>query len=262
MRQETMKILFFIKKGSLLKNGQAPIVVRVTFNGVSDEVRIQRSVEPRLWNQTKGCCKGKDRVCAEINDYIESIRARLHGLYKNLLLEEALITPSGLISTLFNKEEKRRTLLSTMKSGIEDMESRVGIDYENVTINRYRNCFRCVEACVKTFYKKDDIVYSELTSDFIKYLDKYFRVEKRLCQNTIVRYMKCFKKFVNEAIASGLMKANPFVGIKYRQEETAPTFLTMDEIKSIAEADFPLARLDVVRDMFLFSCWSSPLACR
>lgn len=75
MRQETMKILFFIKKGSLLKNGQAPIVVRVTFNGVSDEARIQRSVEPRLWNQTKGCCKGKDRVCAEINDYIESIRA-------------------------------------------------------------------------------------------------------------------------------------------------------------------------------------------
>lgn len=256
MRQETMKILFFIKKGSLLKNGQAPIVVRVTFNGVCDEARIQRSVEPRLWNQTKGCCKGKDRVCAEINDYIESIRARLHGLYKNLLLEEALITPSGLISTLFNKEEKRRTLLSTMKSGIEDMESRVGIDYENVTINRYWNCFRCVEACVKTFYKKDDIVYSELTSDFIKYLDKYFRVEKRLCQNTIVRYMKCFKKFVNEAIASGLMKANPFVGIKYRQEETAPTFLTMDEIKSIAEADFPLARLDVVRDMFLFSCFT------
>ena len=47
MRQETMKILFFIKKGSLLKNGQAPIVVRVTFNGVSDEARIQRSVEPR-----------------------------------------------------------------------------------------------------------------------------------------------------------------------------------------------------------------------
>ncbi len=45
---ETMKILFFIKKGSLLKNGQAPIVVRVTFNGVSDEARIQRSVEPRL----------------------------------------------------------------------------------------------------------------------------------------------------------------------------------------------------------------------
>ena len=44
--------------------------------------------------------------------------------------------------------------------------------------------------------------------------------------------------------------------LKYRQEETAPTFLTMDEIKSIAEADFPLARLDVVRDMFLFSCFT------
>ena len=53
MKHETMKILFVIKKSSLLKNGEAPIVVRVTINGVSDEVRIQRSVLPRLWNQVE-----------------------------------------------------------------------------------------------------------------------------------------------------------------------------------------------------------------
>ena len=60
MKHETMKILFVIKKSSLLKNGEAPIVVRVTINGVSDEVRIQRSVLPRMWNQARGCCKGRD----------------------------------------------------------------------------------------------------------------------------------------------------------------------------------------------------------
>ena len=48
MKHETMKILFVIKKSSLLKSGEAPIVVRVTINGVSDEVRIQRSVLPRM----------------------------------------------------------------------------------------------------------------------------------------------------------------------------------------------------------------------
>ena len=44
MKHETMKILFVIKKSSLLKNGEAPIVVRVTINGVSDEVRGKSSV--------------------------------------------------------------------------------------------------------------------------------------------------------------------------------------------------------------------------
>ena len=34
MKHETMKILFVIKKSCLLKNGEAPIVVRATINGV------------------------------------------------------------------------------------------------------------------------------------------------------------------------------------------------------------------------------------
>ena len=96
MKHETMKILFVIKKSSLLKNGEAPIVVRVTINGVSDEVRIQRSVLPRLWNQARGCCKGRDRVSIELNDYIESLKTKIHNLHKELLLEDALITPSHL----------------------------------------------------------------------------------------------------------------------------------------------------------------------
>lgn len=112
MKHETMKILFVIKKSSLLKNGEAPIVVRVTINGVSDEVRIQRSVLPRLWNQARGCCKGRDRVSIELNDYIESLKTKIHNLHKELLLEDALITPSHLLKRLFNKgvSKNERTL--------------------------------------------------------------------------------------------------------------------------------------------------------
>lgn len=114
MKHETMKILFVIKKSSLLKNGEAPIVVRVTINGVSDEVRIQRSVLPRLWNQARGCCKGRDRVSIELNDYIESLKTKIHNLHKELLLEDALITPSHLLKRLFNKGDKR-TFLNTIE---------------------------------------------------------------------------------------------------------------------------------------------------
>ena len=43
MKQESMKVLFFIRKSRLKKNGEAPIFLRVTINGQLDEVRIQRS---------------------------------------------------------------------------------------------------------------------------------------------------------------------------------------------------------------------------
>ena len=54
MKHEIMKILIVIKNGSLLKNGEAPIV-RVTINGVPDELRIQRNVLPRLFYHNSKC---------------------------------------------------------------------------------------------------------------------------------------------------------------------------------------------------------------
>ena len=50
MKQESMKVLFFIRKSRLKKNGEAPIFLRVTINGQLDEVRIQRSVPLKLWD--------------------------------------------------------------------------------------------------------------------------------------------------------------------------------------------------------------------
>ena len=50
MKQGTMKILFFVLKTKLLKNGEAPILMRITINGQYEETRIQRSVPLKLWN--------------------------------------------------------------------------------------------------------------------------------------------------------------------------------------------------------------------
>lgn len=44
MKQGTMNILFFVLKTKLLKNGEAPILMRITINGQYEEIRIQRSV--------------------------------------------------------------------------------------------------------------------------------------------------------------------------------------------------------------------------
>lgn len=53
MKQETLSILFFILKGRLLKNGEAPIMMRVTINGQEDQARILRSIPAESWNRAR-----------------------------------------------------------------------------------------------------------------------------------------------------------------------------------------------------------------
>ena len=67
MKQGTMNILFFVLKTKLLKNGEAPVLMRITINGSYDDARIQRSVPLNLWNAAKGCSKGRDRASIALN---------------------------------------------------------------------------------------------------------------------------------------------------------------------------------------------------
>jgi integrase len=255
MKQETMSILFYIIKSRLLKNGEAPILLRVTIDGAEDEIRIQRSIPVHLWNQAKGCSKGKDRTAIELNEYIRALNLKLLTIHKELALEEAVITPSLLLKRLFGNEE-RRTVLATFLAHNDECRALIGIDYEKVTINRYDNCARNLAAVIQREFDKEDISFHELTGEFIRKFEIYLKTERKLCQNTLVRYMKCFKKITNMAIANEWLRKDPFAGVKYRQEETNPIFLTMDELEIIMKKRFRIERLEFVRDVFVFCAFT------
>ncbi len=259
MKQETLSILFLILKNKhkLLKNGEAPVILRVTIEGRgSDEARIQRSIDPKLWDQAKGRSKGKDRASLELNDYIKSLDVKLSSIHKELLLEQAFITPTLLLQKLFCTEEQR-TVLSTFRDHNDECRKLIGIDYEKITINRYDNCMRKLTSAIQREYGKEDITFYELTGEFIRKFEVYLKTEEKLCQNTLVRYMKCFKKITNMALANNWMKIDPFLGRKFRQEETNPIFLTMEELDKVIKKRLEIVRLEIVRDIFVFCCFSS-----
>ena len=49
-RRNNLSVLFYIKRQKLLKNGEAPICMRITVNGSYVEIMIRRSIPVSLWN--------------------------------------------------------------------------------------------------------------------------------------------------------------------------------------------------------------------
>ena len=84
MARKTFNVLFFIKKARLLKNGEAPVCMRITVNGCMVDVLVKRSCPVNLWNQAKENSKGKDRMSVELNHYLEITRSRIHQIYREL----------------------------------------------------------------------------------------------------------------------------------------------------------------------------------
>ena len=84
MQRNYFTILFFIKKSKLLKNGEAPICMRITVNGQRAEIQIKRSVDISKWNSQKECAIGKERKSMELNHYLDTVRMKVLQIHREL----------------------------------------------------------------------------------------------------------------------------------------------------------------------------------
>lgn len=253
MKQEMMNVLFYIIKTRTLRNGEVPILLRVTIDGSYSDIRINRSVKTELWDAKLGMCRGKSREANELNEYIRSLHTRLYEIHRNMVLQDEYFSPDILLKKLFNKETTK-TVMVFFKEHNEDCRRRIGIDYAYSTINRYDNCYKTLQVVIEKEYGKSDITFTEFNNQLIRKLELYLKVDKGLSQNTLVRYMKVIKKISGLAITSGLLKTDPFAGMKFKQPKTNPVFLTKEELDKIIQKEFDVPRIALVRDVFVFCC--------
>lgn len=97
MQRNYFSILFFIRRTRLLKNGEAPIGLRITVNGQRAEMQIKRSVAEERWNASKGCVTSKDRKALELNQYLESVRTKIYQIHRELLQDGKPVTAFTII---------------------------------------------------------------------------------------------------------------------------------------------------------------------
>ena len=259
MKRSSFNVLFFLKKTKLLKNGEASVCMRITVNGTRVENNIRKSIDPSLWNQAKESARGKSRKSCDLNAYIENARIKLHQIFCELEEQNQPITARLLQEIFFGQDkepEAVRTLIGTMQEHNDQCRALIGKDYALITVRRYESCKRYLAELIRQKYGKDDLPLAEVNGELVRAFEFYLKPEKECQQNTVIRYMKCLKKITNLALANEWIAKDPFIGIKFHEKEVIREFLTMDELLSIYHKEFPLERITVVRDVFIFAAFT------
>lgn len=258
MKRDSFRVLFFLKKTRLLKNGEASVCMRITVNGTRVENNIRKSIDPALWSQAKETARGKSRRACDLNTYIEEARIRLYQIFCELEQQNRPVTAHLLQELFFGQEkpEEIRTLLGTMQEHNDQCRALVGTDYALITVRRYESCRRYLAELIRQRYGKEDLPLAEVNGELVRAFAFYLKTEKGCQQNTVIRYMKCLKKITNLARANDWMAKDPFLGIRFHEKEVVREFLTMDELQTIYRKEFPLERLTLVRDVFIFAAFT------
>jgi len=250
MKRATFAILFFIRRTSKLKNGESPILVRITINGKRADISLKRSIDAKLWNTDKNCVKGNNRSAKEINHYIDSFRSRLLSIATGLENNEQL-TCSNLKNHFLRKTNKR-TILRIFADHNQQCEKLIGIDMAEGTVERYRTSYKHTKEFIKHLYKADDMPLSKINHQFIKDYEFYLKTERKCAYNTTVKYLKNFNKIIRLALANEWMKLDPFSKIKYKLDKVDKEYLTDEELQQLMDKHFSIVRLEQIKDILLF----------
>jgi integrase len=107
---------------------------------------------------------------------------------------------------------------------------------------------------------QSSVSFEDLNYETIQNFENYLRVVKKHKVNTIEKYHRNVRKYINLAIKKELLAAdkNPYKNYKLVTEETDTLFLSIEEQKRVEFLEFEEHEkdLEVARDMFLFSCYT------
>ena len=91
---------------------------------------------------------------------------------------------------------------------------------------------------------------------FINSFIYYLKTKLDLSHNSALKYLSYLKKIVRIAYSNGWVEKDPFYNFKLKVQVIDREFLTKEEIIKIMEKEFTIPRMEQVRDVFLFSCYT------
>ena len=256
MKRATFNILFFIKKTKLLKNGKAPIYLRITVNGKRSEIAIKRSINLKFWDTKRNKVKGNSKEAQFINDYLNSVRGQIYMYHQELQERRKRITAKSLTDAFLGIGEKQWTLLELFKEHNDNMKKLIGKEYAPLTYQRYQTALNHLKTFCKWQYNDENFSLSEVSYKFIRAFEFYLKTKLKCQHNSAMKHIKALKKVMRIALANDYIRKDPFVNYKITTKQVKRDSLSKGEIERLINKEFSIKRLEVIRDLFTFQCYT------
>jgi site-specific recombinase XerD len=234
-----------------------PVMGRITVNGEAVQFAAKVEVKPEYWNVKAGKAIGRNNAeVQEVNRLLESIKVTMTKIYRDLQERESNVTPERIKNIFFGIEVKNQMLLELFKQYNDDIYKLIGISKSTVCYEKYEITRRRLTNFLKEEYHVSDISLKEINYKLITDFEAYMRGVCQCNANTTAKFMQRFKSVIIMARNNGWLHHDPFANYKIKSPKVDRGYLTQEEIEAIIQKEFPIKRLEQVRDIFIFSCYT------
>jgi integrase/recombinase XerD len=257
MNNHKIRVLFVIAHNRIKKNNKAPIYCRVTYNKCRKQFATGVFVKPEHWDNIRQKVWPKIMVNSLLNNSLSLISHQINEAF--LVLQ---ILPNDFdVDDIYRKykgedSKEEITILGAYDLHNSKTEKLIGIDFNKLSWSRYLESRRKVALFITKFYKRKDVRLKDLDLKFIQDLEYFFKTVLKLKQATVYRSIQRVKKIIQFAISENYLQKDPFHLYKNKKYKTVIVYLTDEELKQLEKHTFSQPRLQQVKDLFIFCCYT------
>lgn len=247
MRHTTFDISFYCRPSRVDKEGFAPIELSIIINGARATMSLPRKERPEKFKAAVSSRRRND-----IQDYLEAVRDRLNGITTEMMEQGLLLTPETLRDFYQHGGVRMYTVQMLFDEYIDILSKRPELTAKT---------FRKYQLARDRFYTilGKEMPVTAITSTVVA---EYIRTLKHdYNQVTTNGYLQKVKTIVKYGMSKGLIKVDPFVGVRIRRGEMEVQFLSTEEVIRIRDTDFKNDSLNRIRDLFIFQASSGLSYC-
>ena len=255
--QNTFSLSFWINATRAINN-YSPIYARITVNGKRANISLKRKVKISEWDSSKGKARGTKQESRLLNRYLDLVKNRVYEAHDQLVKEKIFICSQSIKARFLGEDNEEYSLLTLVDYHNTQMS-------ESLTYGTLKNYFT-TQKYIKLFLTKkrktQDIYLSQLTFRFLVDFEKFLRLyipvdhQKKMENNTIMKHIQRLRKMVTLAYKMEWLDKDPFIKFKPTYIKNEREFLREDELQNIIEKEFEIERLTLVKDLFVFSCYT------
>jgi len=253
---DTFSILFYVRNYRVDKKGTTMIYLRITVDGHRAELSLQRKVQIKQWNPISGRVKGTNPRVKELNRFLDDVQARLLKIQGEYVKKGKYYTADLLKNDFLGRDNNHRTLLKLYQEHNDEISELVGREFSVGGYQRHVRTRRHLKSFIKKEYKIEDLPLRDVDLQFIKRFEHYLKVSNIGGRNTVTKYLVNFKKIIRIAYAYDWINKDPFYHWKATWEPVEREALTERELDTLMKEKFDIDRLNHVKDIFLFCCFT------
>lgn len=260
MRTEMLKIKMIAHKGKPNKSGRVPILMQLTIGQQTCHISTKQNILPEKWGDGKPI--GHTREDQAITAVLEEIRTKAYNKFLQLQGQNINVTPERLKQALLGKDQVQpRGYVEIFDQWLVEYSKMVGITTSKRTLDKYILVRNRLQDYIASQLGVKDISLEEVTPKFLSSFDNYLRVEYNMANNHAMKIRQKLRTIYKVAIDNGWVSKNPFSTVKIHFDPVERDVLTKSELTALIQTDMIFDRLEKMRDVFVFACFTGLAHC-